>query len=1655
MSGPTLQLNITAPGQKSVEASVSAVERLAAALRDIPKASAELAKLQKALAGVQAAPSGLASGAGELKELVQEIKNLGAQLNNSFGSLEETIKKGWTRAAKAEQEGAEKAAAAATAGRNKRATISYQTQAMRDEGVVPKAVDLKWFASLQTGTLKLEEAAKAAAARETAAVSDWRRTVELNSAKLAEAYRLSGEKWQRAVELNSAKMAEAGRLSEANWRRTLELNSAKMAETYRLQREKERTANLEAAAAKAAGYDEMLVRLNQASNKVAAAAKERAGKEAAAILAASAKKAEADKQWLLGLQLSTAKLTEAYRVGEAKKQADSDRWLRNLQITSAKMAEASRLAGEQEAAAILAAAKRVTEAAKVADARYASMSPRAQARAVLTARSRLDRGVDPEDIRAGLGSTALAAAQMTSAAEAYAKAHPAVEKVHRELQAGKPKIEGYTRALGDMHSGLRGVASGFGQMSLTWGSIGPLLAGAALSQSFVESIKQGAQVRQDLEAMRVLSNESAAAIRDLEASLSSLARTGPFAPREIAEAMKTLSLAGLSAADVGKALKPTLDFAITGGVGINKAAESLVAIGTAYGYQADQFSTVADAVSKAAAISMSSVEGMMESFRASSIVAQAYGVSLKDAATAQALLANIGIRGSAAGTAMRQMYSELSGATASTREAMRRLGVEVVDQQGKMKPLLTIMLDLSKALSTLSGPARISAIQALSNERGSKSIVAGLVAVEQKAKEVGSTASNELERIRELIETSEGFNAIAAAQLAATPLNLLKGVSASFQDALLDAFKKLEPVLVTTASKLREVFNSPEFRDGVVWLVTAMGRLVTVIVENVSALKTLAIAYAAFKGFQLLQLSMSAAAVALGLLNKELVFTSSGIVTAGTAAAAAAPAVNRLAAAAGGLSLALRFIGPIGIALTVAATAWELYSSKKSEAQQNEEANAKKHDLTLTALEEEAKRLDAITVELRKGTDARYAEIKAKEAQAQADRNLEDEKQRAPLRSQLASAKRLYDESVLRGDSPAVRAIRKQDMDTASQRFTAFNQQAREREEAIAFQQQVVKSLQNEVNQRKGLQETKPTLGTGEWESAKDLAAAMNRNESELALLKKNFDAQQQEAQTAYRRQMELLDLQHKAKLISEGQYATQSLQYSDSLHQTELQNLEKYIQDSKSLIAKLKADPKKNVKGQSYIDEIALDQRQMEAQYDHLKKLGAAKEAANLGGLGVKTSDELSKLEEAVALQEAKNEADWRTIGLTPSLVAAENAIADARSKGAAAIKPLVDEVVRAQLALNAAEAELLNSPVYGDFGEGGQQGDNVEKLRRRLELLKVQLADAQARVNTNASKAGAAAGATGPSAWERFVAEGQNAQTVLAKSRDAFMQGWVDSGRTIWETWLTTGKASLSSLKQLFMKTLADITYQMLIVKPFSDLGSKLFGTTLAPAVDLAGGKDFSAVFSGLVGPAGALGAAFTSAGLRLEMMLTATGNGLANLLAGAGAGEGGGLLGALAKGFLGGGGGGSGSASTGDNPWGTDIVLSALGSAFNGPAQLFAAGAVFDSPRAFRFGKGASKLGIMGEAGPEAIMPLTRGAGGELGVRAVGAQKAGGTSIVIENYGNGEQPQVTRETKPDGSELIRVVLNATAKDIARGGAVRKSVQGAVKTTPNLPRY
>ena len=121
-------------------------------------------------------------------------------------------------------------------------------------------------------------------------------------------------------------------------------------------------------------------------------------------------------------------------------------------------------------------------------------------------------------------------------------------------------------------------------------------------------------------------------------------------------------------------------------------------------------------------------------------------------------------------------------------------------------------------------------------------------------------------------------------------------------------------------------------------------------------------------------------------------------------------------------------------------------------------------------------------------------------------------------------------------------------------------------------------------------------------------------------------------------------------------------------------------------------------------------------------------------------------------------------------------------------------------------------------------------------------------------------------------------------------------------------------------------------------------------------------------------------------------------------------------------------------------------AKGGAWDSGIQAFAKGGAFtntivDNPTLFKFAKGT---GLMGEAGPEAIMPLTRDSSGRLGVTS--GSGGGGVNINVINQAgsDGYEAVATAKKNDTGFDVEVLVRKAMSSDIAKNGQISQQLAG-----------
>ncbi|WP_273660704.1 phage tail tape measure protein, partial [Pseudomonas aeruginosa] len=157
----------------------------------------------------------------------------------------------------------------------------------------------------------------------------------------------------------------------------------------------------------------------------------------------------------------------------------------------------------------------------------------------------------------------------------------------------------------------------------------------------------------------------------------------------------------------------------------------------------------------------------------------------------------------------------------------------------------------------------------------------------------------------------------------------------------------------------------------------------------------------------------------------------------------------------------------------------------------------------------------------------------------------------------------------------------------------------------------------------------------------------------------------------------------------------------------------------------------------------------------------------------------------------------------------------------------------------------------------------------------------------------------------------------------------------------------------------------------------------------------------------------------------------------------------LSSLFGGFFGG---GNAAVQSGVDNLVSNSGLFANGGTFAGGVQMFATGGAFtnsvvSTPTAF--GMSGGRLGVMGEAGPEAVMPLTRTSSGALGVRAMGG---GGSQINVEvNIASdgsanvsSSQPGLDQFGRDIGTFVEQKYRQLLARDLRRDGAIGRAING-----------
>ena len=391
-------------------------------------------------------------------------------------------------------------------------------------------------------------------------------------------------------------------------------------------------------------------------------------------------------------------------------------------------------------------------------------------------------------------------------------------------------------------------------------------------------ISIGEQFSASMSEVGAISGASAADMELLEKTAREYGSTTKFSASEVAQALKYMALAGWDAQQSVDSLGSVLDLAAAGNMDLAKASDIVTDYITAFGLSVKDSSHFVDIMAYAMSHSNTNVEQLGEAYKNCAAGAGSMGYSVEDVTAALMTMANAGIKGGEAGTALNAVMTRLATDTKGCATELKQYGIEIYDQNDRMKSMTSILESLSEQWSTLTDKqqSNIGKMIAGQNQLNAfKTIMAGL---SDKAKETGQSFSDYTAALEKCDGTSKGMAKTMSDNLSGD----LKTMQSAFEELALKIYEDGETPLrnmvkTITNEGVPAIEKLIENIDKLVPIVVAAG---TAFVSYKAAMGITSAVNTLVQTMKALDAATQGAAAAQGTLNAVQAANPAGLVAA-------------------------------------------------------------------------------------------------------------------------------------------------------------------------------------------------------------------------------------------------------------------------------------------------------------------------------------------------------------------------------------------------------------------------------------------------------------------------------------------------------------------------------------------------------------------------------------------------------------------------------------------------------------------------------------------------------------------------------------------------------------------------------------------------------
>jgi TP901 family phage tail tape measure protein len=353
--------------------------------------------------------------------------------------------------------------------------------------------------------------------------------------------------------------------------------------------------------------------------------------------------------------------------------------------------------------------------------------------------------------------------------------------------------------------GLSGFGSGLASM------VSPLgLASTAVVGLGVKSVGMAADFETSMAKLQVMTgvtDKSSVSFKQLEDAAISVGEKTKFSGQEAADGMADLAAAGLNVKDTIAAINPVAQAAAINQVGISDAAKVATVSMNAFGLKASEVSKVIDVTTTAANLGVLKFQDFGQAMAAVGSVAKLSNQSLTGVTSALIALTNNGQSAADAGTSIKSALLALTNPTAEGAAAMKELGLNIFDAQGKMRPFAEIVKQIEVGTKGMTDAQKNQLLATIAGSDGIRAFSGALnasVTVQRNGREVTLQGSDALKEFQRQLDNSGG-----AAQKAADILDKTLNSKLEQTKGKVDELtRKIGTALIPALNQLLDTFNS-------------------------------------------------------------------------------------------------------------------------------------------------------------------------------------------------------------------------------------------------------------------------------------------------------------------------------------------------------------------------------------------------------------------------------------------------------------------------------------------------------------------------------------------------------------------------------------------------------------------------------------------------------------------------------------------------------------------------------------------------------------------------------------------------------------------------------------------------------------------------------